>query len=160
MWRWRVDLLSAAAVCFVVVAGCGDRKSGDESTVPADTGIERVEIDSTEVSAAVDSARVWLGIVDRGDYAGSWTAASPGFRGAVTREQWVSSMEGFRAPLGDLKVRNLESAKAATSLPGAPDGRYVVMTFNTSFTNKNQAVETVTVMQTDNGWQAAGYFIR
>ncbi len=160
MWRWRIVLLSAAAACFVVVAGCGDRKSGDESTVPADTGIERVDIDSTEVTAAVDSARAWLSIVDREDYAGSWTAASPNFRGAVSRDQWVSTMEGFRTTLGASSSRNLASAKAALSLPGAPDGRYVVMTFNASFANKREAVETVTMMQTDNGWQAAGYFIR
>ncbi len=34
--------------------------------------------------------------------------------------------------------------KHSTSLPGAPDGEYVVIEFITSFSNKKSAIETVT----------------
>jgi hypothetical protein len=47
-----------------------------------------------------------------------------------------------------------------TSLPGAPDGEYVVMQFNTSYTQKKSAVETVTmVLDKDGKWHVAGFFI-
>jgi hypothetical protein len=48
-----------------------------------------------------------------------------------------------------------------TELPGAPDGQYVVMQFETSFANKKSAIETVTFMlEKDGQWKSAGYFIK
>jgi len=48
-----------------------------------------------------------------------------------------------------------------TEMPGAPDGQYVLMQFETSFTNKKSAVETITFMlEKDGQWRAAGYFIK
>jgi hypothetical protein len=70
-------------------------------------------------------------------------------------------MESFRKPLGDLVSRKLKSAQRATSLPGAPDGEYVVMQFDTSFAAKKTAVETVTFThEKDGSWRASGYYIR
>ena len=49
----------------------------------------------------------------------------------------------------------------AESLPGAPDGEYVVILFKTSFEGKAEAVETVTPMRDADGeWRVAGYYIR
>jgi Protein of unknown function (DUF4019) len=57
--------------------------------------------------------------------------------------------------------RKLGKTQRAQSLPGAPDGNYVVMQFDTSFANKKNAVETVTFVQEKNGqWKAAGYYIK
>ncbi len=50
---------------------------------------------------------------------------------------------------------------AMSSLPGAPDGAYVVIQYGTSFENRKHAVETVTPMRERNGaWRVSGYFIR
>jgi hypothetical protein len=66
-----------------------------------------------------------------------------------------------RKPLGDLVSRKLKSAKATAELPGAPDGQYVVMQFETSFANKKSAIETVTFMlEKDGQWKSCGYFIK
>jgi hypothetical protein len=47
------------------------------------------------------------------------------------------------------------------SLPGAPDGEYVVIQFKTAFENKKFAIETVTPMLDGDGkWRVSGYFIR
>jgi hypothetical protein len=55
----------------------------------------------------------------------------------------------------------LESATATHSLPGAPDGDYVVIKFASSFENKASAVETVTPMKdTDGKWHVSGYYIK
>ena len=70
-------------------------------------------------------------------------------------------MESFRKPLGNLVSRKLKSAQPATSLPGAPDGQYVVMQFETSFADKKSAVETVTfALEKDGRWRSTGYFIK
>ena len=67
----------------------------------------------------------------------------------------------MRSPLGAVQSREVASHDYRTTLPGAPDGQYVVFQFTTSFEHKANAVETVTAMQGDEGdWRVAGYFIR
>ena len=60
-----------------------------------------------------------------------------------------------------LVSRKLKSTQFATSLPGAPDGEYVVIQFEASFGNKRASVETVTPMlEKDGQWRVSGYFIK
>ena len=111
--------------------------------------------------AAVASAEKWLSVVDSGNYADSWQEAAVFFKNAVTKEQWEKSMRSFRKPLGRLVSRRVLSTAYRTSLPGAPDGKYVVITFETAFENKRSTVETVTPMlEKDGTWRVSGYFIR
>ena len=65
-----------------------------------------------------------------------------------------------RGPFGDVKSRELQGAKFATSLLGAPDGEYVVIQFKTGFANKADSVETITPMKADGNWKVSGYFIK
>jgi hypothetical protein len=110
---------------------------------------------------AVSAAQKWLALIDSGNYSETWNEASAIFRGAVTEPGWENSMNTFRQPLGDLISRKLKSAQLMTELPGAPDGRYVVMQFETSFANKKTTIETVTFMLGKDGqWKSAGYFIK
>jgi predicted SnoaL-like aldol condensation-catalyzing enzyme len=63
--------------------------------------------------------------------------------------------------MGNLKLRNVTSATYTTALPGAPDGEYVVVQFQTRFTKKKTAIETVTPMKDPDGiWRVSGYFIK
>lgn len=91
----------------------------------------------------------------------SWKQASSYFQGAVTEKNWTDALNGTRKPLGKLLSRKIVKTQSATSLPGAPDGNYLVMQFDTSFANKKSAVETVTFMrEKDGSWRAAGYYIK
>jgi hypothetical protein len=79
----------------------------------------------------------------------------------VSQSQWKSSLNSVRKPLGSLVSRKLKSAKYSKTLPGAPDGEYVVLQFTTSFENKKGAVETITPMLDKGGkWKVSGYFIK
>jgi hypothetical protein len=110
---------------------------------------------------AVDAANAWLALVDQGDYAGSWESAASLFKAAVTKERWQQQMDMGRKPFGELITRKVKSTTYATSLPGAPDGEYVVIQYQTSFQNKKSAVETVTPMKDKDGrWHVSGYFIK
>jgi hypothetical protein len=121
----------------------------------------RADTGDADQKTAVAAAQSWLAAIDQGNYAESWTNAAPYFQGAVSESKWVESMNAFRKPLGDLVSRKLKSAKSMTEMPGAPDGQYVVMQFDTSFTNKKTAVETVTVGPKQDGqWKASGYYIK
>jgi Protein of unknown function (DUF4019) len=110
---------------------------------------------------AEDAARTWLVQADAGDAAGTWAAAASLFRQAVPEDQWARSLNAARLPLGSVVSRTLRDAHPARELPGAPDGEYVVLQFETRFEHKRSAVETVTPMKDDDGtWRVSGYFIR
>ncbi len=110
---------------------------------------------------AVKAAEDWLELVDRGEYEESWNEAATFFKAAVTVEQWSKAMNAVRKPLGDKNSRTLSSADYTTSMPGAPDGDYVVILFDASFSKKKTAVETVTPMKDEDGnWRVSGYFIK
>jgi hypothetical protein len=112
-------------------------------------------------TAAESAALAWLGLVDAGKYAASWDAASTSFRQHVSQAQWKAAAANARGSFGTLKSRKLQSAAFTRSVPGAPDGEYVIVTFASSFENKASAIETITpVLDTDGSWRVSGYYIR
>lgn len=117
--------------------------------------------DPAKTEPAVKAATTWLATVDRGDYDGSWAEAASYFQSAVPQDQWVKQVRAVRAPLGKVLSRKVVGAKYTTSLPGAPDGEYVIIQIETSFENKKSSVETITPMlDGTRGWRVSGYFIR
>ena len=116
---------------------------------------------ATADPAAVSAAQAWLSGIDEGGYSRSWDQAAPVFQAKVTEKSWEHSMQTFRKPLGTLLSRKLKNARPETHLPGAPDGQYLVLQFNTSFAEKKAAVETVTVgLEKDGVWRASGYYVK
>jgi hypothetical protein len=110
--------------------------------------------------AAEQAARDWLALADAGRAAETWAAAAEMFRRAVPDDEWARALRAARDPLGAVVSRSLKEARAATELPGAPDGEYVVFQFETQFERKRSAVETVTPMRDPDGqWRVSGYFI-
>jgi len=108
------------------------------------------------------SAQSWLALTDAGKYAESWQEASTLFRSAITQTIWVvDKITPARAPLGKVLSRRLKNATYTKTLPGAPDGEYVVIQYDTSFENKKEAVETITPMLDKDGkWRVSGYYIK
>lgn len=110
---------------------------------------------------AQQSAESWLALVDSGKYAESWQEAASLFKAHVTKDQWQSMVGPVRDPLGKKTSRKLKGARYTTSLPGAPDGQYVVIQYESSFEHKQSAVETITPMLDKDGqWRVSGYFIK
>lgn len=117
--------------------------------------------DTNDTNKAQDTAKAWLALVDAEKYGQSWDEAALLFRSAVMKIEWERAAKAARAPLGALKSRTLKSANFTRSLPGAPDGEYVVIQFDTQFANKASAIETVTPMRDKDGaWRVSGYYIR
>ena len=110
---------------------------------------------------AQQSSDTWLALVDSGKYVDSWQEASQIFKAAVTKEQWQNALRRSRDPLGKMLSRKLKSATYKTTLPGAPDGEYVVIQYESSFEHKQSAVETVTpTLDKDGRWRISGYYIK
>ena len=105
-------------------------------------------------------AQNWLNLIDSSRYTDSWLETAQYFQNNVTEAEWEKTLQGVREPLGKILSRQLKSAEYTTSLPGVPDGEYVVIQYNTSFEHKKSAIETVTPMLDQDGkWKVAGYFI-
>jgi len=128
----------------LALAGCGKQ--------PAPT---------TTNQAAIAAAQTWVALVDGEKYARSWEDAAAVAKAMVGQSAWETSIRAVRAPLGKLVSRKLKSAQATTALPGAPDGSYVVIQFDTVFEHKAVAVETITPMlEKDGQWRVSGYYIK
>lgn len=110
---------------------------------------------------AQSAAESWLRLTDAGDAGASWDQAAKLFKGAVTKEQWTQALAGVRPPLGKVISRKVTSRQYSENLPGAPDGKYVTIQYETVFEKKALAVETITPMLDPDGtWRVSGYFVR
>jgi hypothetical protein len=107
------------------------------------------------------AAESWLKLTDAGDADASWEQAAKLFKAAITKAGWAQALGGVRPPLGKLVSRQLTSRQYTERVPGAPDGKYVVIQYDSSFEHKAAGVETITPMlDSDGQWRVSGYFIR
>ena len=107
------------------------------------------------------AAEQWLALIDAGKYIESWKETAPFFQRTVPKDEWALKGKRIRESFGSVVSRKLRSAKYTKSVPGAPDGEYVIIQFDTSFANKKEAVETITPMKDKDGrWKVSGYFIK
>ena len=114
-----------------------------------------------KVGKALEAANKWIALIDELKYGESWETAAVYFKNAIGKEVWEQKLAAVRKPLGKLVSRRLKSKTYTTSLPGAPDGEYVVLQFITSFENKDSGIETVTPMLDSDGiWRVSGYYIK
>lgn len=140
-------VLSALCVA-VLLSGCADSNSSG-GAIPAGAEAE-----------AVAAAEAWVALIDAGKYRESHEAAAPYFKAALDANGWEQTAAAVRGPLGSVVSRTVRSTTYTTEVPGAPDGEYVIIQFDTSFENKKSATETITPMRDESGvWRAAGYYI-
>ena len=110
---------------------------------------------------ALDAAEIWLMLIDEGQYSDSWETTAVYFKKSIEKEKWEQMITAVREPLGRQIHRELKSKTYHTSLPGVPDGEYIIIQFITSFENKKSGIETVTLMADRNGKsRVSGYYIK
>lgn len=118
-------------------------------------------VETPPQDAAQPVAADWLALVDAGKFVESWEKMSPGFKKEVSKRKWRSTVEKIRKPLGRLTSRKLKSAEYSKELPGAPEGEYVVLQFDSGFEHKPVAVEKVTlILGEDLNWRVSGYAVK
>jgi len=110
--------------------------------------------------AALQAATTWLQLVDHHKYAASWQSTSKVFQESVSQDQWSRMAQAVRSPLGEIHSRQLQESTYTTTVPGGPDGQYVILHFAASFTNKKSAIETLAMVLQNGQWRVSGYFIK
>jgi hypothetical protein len=112
-------------------------------------------------TAALEAAQKWLSIVDKGAYPASWQDAASFLKTNVTQERFAQQLTNVRKPLGAVVSRKVLSKKFNTSPSGTQDGKSMIIQFQTSFTGKKSAEETVTpALEKDGQWRVTGYWIK
>ena len=145
-------------VLSVIVAAAIFVSSGETFSDSTDQKImENVDVSQ---AASIASGKEWLVLVDNQKWGESWRTAGSFFRSKVSEKTWSSTILSVRDPLGAPLSRSILKVTKATSLPGAPEGEYELIDFQSDFANKRGAVETLVLMQEGSTWKAVGYFIR
>lgn len=116
------------------------------------------------VKAAIDeagqAARQWLALFDANKLDACWNALAPAVKDQVSKDNFNASLAAVREQYGPAKARRASKVTFTHKLPGAPDGDYVVLQYETDFSGNAHAVETVVPMRTADGWKVSGYFVR
>jgi hypothetical protein len=99
----------------------------------------------------------WLALIDAGDYPRAYAGEPARLRAATTLDQFTRSMEGRRAPFGQVLSRKFIGAAFTSKLTGSPDGRYESILFRTSFDHKKLAAERVIMTHDDEQWRVVDY---
>ena len=113
-----------------------------------------------EEQAAERQALGFLGYLDHGRFADSYAYTGMLIRTQLDRDAFTKQIEKTRAGVGALLSRELIDASYTTTVPGAPEGQYVVLDYGASFANRQQAVETVTLAFAKGYWRVSGYYIK
>jgi hypothetical protein len=112
-------------------------------------------------SAAQAAAREWLALADRADAKASRDAAGKKFQAAMPVAGWSAALAKARAPLGAVKNRTIFKTDFTRKFQDYLEGEYALIIYLTSFANKAQSQETVTLeRESDGKWRVIGYSIR
>lgn len=156
LWAAGLGGLSMLALALVAVAlGLNAPASAPAASAPPPA----VQAGPGQAEAAAAAAS-WLALLDRGDWTGSWEAASALFKTQVSAADWATTVGQVRGPLGAVTSRTPLAAEYSTALPGAPAGEYWVIPSRTAFANMAAATETVVLVREGGDWKVIGYFVR
>lgn len=149
-----------AALLAGIGIGCRTQNTAPAGVAPVAPPTQATDHAADE-AAADKAAQAWLALIDRAQYAQSWKTAAPAFQKAASKDFWATTIGAVRSPLGKLQKRTRISAQYSSSLPGAPDGEYVVLQYQSAFAKKKSAIETVTPQRDKNGqWKVSGYYLK
>ncbi|MHA6721758.1 helix-turn-helix domain-containing protein [Sphingomonas sp. RS2018] len=148
--RRLAPLAIGAAVMSIAIALLAIASNPPSAVPPAPT----VQAEATDAQVAA-AALNWLALVDAGRWEDSWKETGSSFRKLNTAAVWAAASEKARAPLGAVRTRALVSQE---DVPAPPAG-YRLVKFRTSFANKADATETMTLAREDGAWRVTGIWI-
>ena len=118
-------------------------------------------VSTEEAQAALDAANAWLALIDDLNYAESWQQAASLLQEQTNQVGWEQQLRTVRGSLGPLLSRAPQDRERATALPDAPEGEYVIITYGSSYTQLEDAVESVTMVKADDGtWRGMAYTVQ
>jgi hypothetical protein len=102
----------------------------------------------------------FLGYLDQGRFADSYAYTGMLIRAQLDRDAFSTQIQKTRVGTGALQSRELIDSAYSTTVPGAPEGQYVILHYHAAFANRPDAVETVTLAFAKGYWRVVGYYIK
>jgi hypothetical protein len=127
---------------------------------PQYTGQPGEDPHAADEQAAERQALGFLSYLDNGRFADSYAYTGMLIRTQLDRESFAAKVEKTRAGFGALQGREMIDASYTNSVPGAPEGQYVILHYHANFTNRPDEVETVTLAFAKGYWRIVGYYIK
>lgn len=139
----------------ILLAGCALFSSPMSAAVATD---DKSAAETKNLQDSAKAAQDWLAYADKGDFDGSWENASVVMKLRIPKSTWVTLMEAMRKGKGSLVERKLLEQRVAMDPKGLPQGEYMVIVYNTKFSNKPDAKELVTlVLESSGQWRVLTY---
>jgi len=158
----RVSLLGVSGIVIVAVLAAVAPARLPAMQEPPQPGMQQPANDPHEADevAAQRQALGFLGYLDQGRYADSYAYTGMLIRTQVDRAKFAVQIEKARTGTGVMQARELMDANYSTTVAGAPEGQYVVLHYHTSFANRPDTVETLTLAFAKGYWRVSGYYIK
>jgi len=151
-------ILAAAAWCCLAGAQPAVRPAAPAASPHTDAPEQPTLGDDKDT---IEAARKWLALLDAGKAGAAWDVSSKYLKSVVTRQKWITEMGAARKPFGKIAKRTPTRFARSHSMPGAPDGDYSFIEFETVYANGKQANEHVVwMLEDDEVWRVSGYYIR
>ena len=144
-WIGGIAIMSALLALLLVASPMGSTPA--PQPLPAATQAADAEVES--------AARNWLGLVDAGDWAGSYAATGSAFRKLNTQEMWEKASRANHADLGSVKTRELVSVRYLN----APPNGFKEVAFRSKYSSGREVLETVTLEQENGAWRVVGCIV-
>jgi hypothetical protein len=131
---------------------------GAETKTPSNS--RQVNVSEEDLQKTAAAGEAWLSLVDKGEYESSWTAGALTFQLTISKKEWSTSLAAQRKSLGNVVSRTLVEQRVAENPRKLPAGEYMVNVYKTSFSNRPEAVEVMTLQKQNNGsWKVLTYFV-
>ncbi len=116
--------------------------------------------DPAMLKASSQASADWLKLVDDGKYGDSWDQGAVIFKLTMPKDEWNLYLSKVRGNEGSVSSREIADQRVSTNPQGLPQGSYIVMVYDTKFSNGNSANELVTLQNEDGTWRVMGYYIK
>lgn len=147
----RLWIIAGVALMSLILALAAVTSLPQAMLAPADT-TPSASVSDAEIEGA---ARRFLELIDQGKWDASYALTTASFQKMNTAKVWADVSTKARPPLGALVSRTFLSHE---DVPTPPAG-YEIVKFRTTFANKANAIEKVSLERTGNGWRVAGVYI-
>jgi DNA-binding CsgD family transcriptional regulator len=145
-------VIAGVAIMSLILGIAALTMQPQAATPPASATAAARNAEQTEIARA---ARDWLALVDAGRWEDSYRGTADSFHAVNTLRVWTDVNERGRVPLGAV----LSRADLSVDWVPAPPAGYQMVKFRTSFANRPNTVETVTLVREGGAWRVAGCWI-
>ena len=145
-----------------ITSSSGSATMTQQAPVQAQTNLGTQNTQEAQLNAwmieAAQAAKEYVDLLDKGQYAQSWSVGDPLFQRVISQPEWTKALQIARSRLGNVVSRTVKDQRPAFDPKGLPKGPYMVVEYNTSFGQAPQSGELLTLrLGPDSKWRVVTY---